>query len=107
MNKKDQAILDAINGELKRQGIGVQITPHPLFPMRKVLMYEPNEQCLVRVHTELREVDIFTYDSPGSVMGSSEKIGGPFRGRGWLQRLAQAAALAVSRVHHETRKELP
>ena len=101
MNQEDEKTRDVVNAETDRRGLKAYFAAHRFYPMNRSLSYWLDTTRVVRINLAFREVDIFTYDRPDSAFGSSIKAGGPFKGRGWRQRLANAAADAVVKARGE------
>lgn len=94
MNKQDQRTLEVINGEMKRRKLKARFRAHHNYPLRHFLFCEIDEKRLVRVDLGFREVTYFLFDGPDTCFGTSISFGGPFKGQGWRERLAGAAANA-------------
>ncbi len=97
MTKEERAILKAINDELERRGSDVRFANHRFWPMRRNFEHWLDEMCVIRVYPDGRYIDIFTSNGPDTCFGKAEHVAGSFQGRGWLQKLATAAADAVER----------
>lgn len=93
MNKEERRILDTINTLLESRGLP-ELRRHPCFPMSRTFECELNELETVVIDLPERRLRVFTRDSAGSNWGDSAIIG-RFRGRGWLNGLAQATAAIV------------
>lgn len=98
MNKQDQAALDRINAELERQGVPERFKPHRFWGISHQFEIDLPKGRMMRFWPGFsRRLDVFTPDDiPGSCFGRSEVYGaGPFRGRGWCERVGKAAAEAL------------
>lgn len=96
MNQRERDILKAVNDELDRRKVlpRKRFSPHQFFPMRRVLNCQLDQYRLARIHTESRELDVFTERAQLDGWGSTVTIG-TYERRGWLKKLAEAAADVV------------
>jgi hypothetical protein len=96
MNQRERDILEAVNAELDRRKVlpRKRFKPHKFFPMRRVLNCQLDQYRTARIWTEFRTLDVFTLEHPKTCWGSTVNVG-TYERRGWLQRLAEAAADVV------------
>jgi len=94
MNRQDAKTLKYINAEMERRNLDARFEAHPHYPLKHALLCKIDEKRMVRVHLGFRKADYFFYDGPDTCFGSSIAFGGPFKGRGWREKLAHAAANA-------------
>lgn len=94
MNYQDARTLEFINAEMKRRNLDARFEAHPFYPISHALLCKIDKRRMVRIHLESREVDYFIHDGTDTCFGTSISFGGPFKGRGWRQKLAEKAANA-------------
>jgi hypothetical protein len=96
MNQRERDIMEAVNAELDRRKVlpRKRFKLHPFFPMRRRFECQLDQYRTARIHTELRELDVFTERQQRDGWGSTVNVG-TYERRGWLQRLAEDAADVV------------
>lgn len=96
MNAEERRILEAVNAELDRRKVlpRKRFAPHQFFGMRRVFNCKLDQYRTARIHTLFRSLDVFTERPQLDGWGSTVTVG-TYERRGWLQRLAEAAADVV------------
>jgi hypothetical protein len=94
VTKEERAILEAVNQALAVKGSLYRFAQHRFHPMQRSLVCELPGARTVRIWTLFRRLDIFQERRQRDGWGNTKTIG-DYEGRGWLQRLTEAAVQTV------------